>query len=147
MATKRPKKIEIKIEKKKKVTKIDGGVILKKKTGEDIEREKIFLMRIGITCVMIVFFVAWIFNLKYQFKISSDNGSRGSSFSWEQTRAELDKAMSQVKESLKEIKQTQETKQLNTLPREPELTSEQIDLLKGKLMNEIATSTAASTNK
>lgn len=140
MAIRRPKKIEAKIEKKKKISKTDGGVILKKKTDEDIEREKIILMRIGITCVMVVFFVAWIFNLKYQFKISADNGSRGS-FSWEQTKAELDKAMSQVKESIKEIKQ------LNTLPREPELTSEQIDLLKGKLMNEIATSTTATSTK
>lgn len=114
------------------------------KTSEEMEKEKILLMRVGVACVMVVFFVAWIFNLKYQFKINANNQSK-SSFSWEETKAELDKAMSQVKEGINEIKKIQETKQQNILPREPELTDEQINLLKGKLMSEVATSTTASS--
>ena len=115
------------------------------KTNEEIEKEKILLMRVGVACVMVVFFVGWIFNLKYQFKINSNSGK--SSFNWAETRAELDKAMNQVKEGLTEIKQIQATAVQNTLPREPELTAEQIDLLKGKLMDEVATSTTATSTK
>ncbi|MFH1583319.1 MAG: hypothetical protein ABIB72_03315 [Candidatus Falkowbacteria bacterium] len=146
MPKRRPKKLKIRVEKKKKINKVDGGVILKNKTDEDAEKEKQLLMRVGVACFMIVFFVAWFFNLKYQFKINSNNNSK-SSFNWEQTKAELDKAMSQVKQGINEIKQIQATKEQNTLPHEPELTAEQIDLLKGKLMNEVATSTTASSTK
>jgi len=136
MPKRRLKKSEVRVEKKKKTD----------KAGEDMEREKLLLMRAGVACIMVIFFVAWIFNLKYQFKINSNNNSK-SSFNWEQTKAELDKAMSQVKESVAEIKQIQEAKKQNTLPREPELTPEQINLLKGKLMDEAASSTVASSTK
>ena len=103
-------------------------------------------MRVGVACVMVIFFVAWIFNLRYQFKINSNNSK--SSFSWEQTKAELDKAMNQVKQGISEIKKIQATTPQNTLPREPELTAERIDLLKGKLMSEaVSSTTATSTNK
>lgn len=116
------------------------------KTNEEIEKEKILLMRVGVVCIMVVFFVAWIFNLKYQFKINSDNNSKGS-FNWEQTKAELNKAMSQIKEGINEIKKIQEATPQNTLPREQELTDEQINLLKGRLMDEAATSTTATSTK
>jgi len=146
MPKRRQKKTEAIIEKKKKSIKTDDNVIFEKKTDEETEKEKILLMRVGVACVMVVFFVAWIFNLKYQFKMNSNNSSK-SSFSWEQTKAELDKAMNQVKQGIQEIKQIQATKEQNTLPGEPELTSEQINLLKGKLMEEVATSTTASSTK
>jgi len=146
MAKRGPKKLKIRVEKKKKISEIDGGVILEKKTGEEIEKEKILLMRAGVACVMVVFFVAWIFNLKYQFKINSNNQGQ-SSFNWEQTKTGLDKAMSQVKQGIQEIKQIQAAKVQNTLPRGTELTAEQIDLLKEKLMKEVATSTTASSTK
>lgn len=136
MPKRRQKKLKDKVEIKKKPDKTD----------EDIKKEKILLMRVGVACIMVIFFVAWIFNLKYQFKINSDNQSKNS-FSWEETKAELDKAMSQVKEGINEIKKIQETKEQNTLPQEPELTSEQINLLKGKLMDEVATSTTATSTK
>jgi hypothetical protein len=111
----------------------------------DNDQEKIFLLKVGVACIMVVLVVAWIFNLKYQFKINS-NSSGQSTFNWEQTKAELDKAMVQVKEGLNQINQAREQAQ-NTLPREPELTAQQIDLLKGKLLNEAATSTTASSTK
>ena len=123
-----------------------GGVIVEKKTAEEIEREKLLIMRVGVACVMIVFFAAWIFNLKYQFKINSNNNAR-SAFDWNQAKVELDKALSQVKEGVEEIKQIQTTNQQNTLPRESELTAEQINLLKGKLLGEAASSTTASSTK
>ena len=146
MPKRRQKKLADKIEKKKKAVKTDGGVILEKKTAVEIESEKLLLMRVGVACVMIVFFAAWIFNLKYQFKANSNNNA-GSAFDWNQAKVELDKALSQVKQGVEEIKQIQTTNQQNTLPRESELTAEQINLLKGKLMNEAATSTAASSTK
>jgi len=113
---------------------------------QEVEKEKLLLMRVGVACVMVVFFVAWIYNLKYQFKINSNNQNQ-SSFGWEQTKAELDKAMNQVKEGISEIKKILATTEQNTLPREPELTDEQINLLKGKLMGEVASSTIATSTK
>ncbi|MDD4271623.1 MAG: hypothetical protein PHF50_02360 [Patescibacteria group bacterium] len=144
MVNRRPKKIEVKIKNKKKSGKAEAAVILEKETNEDVEKEKLLLMRVGVACVMVVFFVGWIFNLKYQFKINSNNNGK-SSFNWEQTKAELDRAMNQIKQGVAEIKQIQATQPQNTLPRESELTSAQIDLLKGKLMGEMASSTVASS--
>ena len=147
MAKRGPKKLEVKINKtaaKVKKAAVDESAESAEKA-EKAEKEKLMFMRVGVVCFMVIFFVAWIFNLKYQFKINSNNNSK-SSFNWEQTKAELDKAMAQVKEGLAQIKQAREQVQ-NTLPRQPQLTSEQIDLLKGKLMNEIATGTASSTKK
>ncbi|MFA6306446.1 MAG: hypothetical protein WCV70_02450 [Patescibacteria group bacterium] len=144
MAKRRQKKLEVRVEKKKKTDKADGHVISEKKTDEEIEKEKILLMRVGVACVMVVFFVAWIFNLKYQFKINSNNNNK-SSFNWEQTKAELDKAMDQVKQGISEIKKIQAAKEQEASPNEPELTSEQINLLKIKLMNEAATGTMATS--
>lgn len=146
MPKRRPKKLKIRVEKKKITSQADGKIILSEKTEEEAEKEKLLLMRVGVACVMIIFFVAWIFNLKYQFKINSDNKSKNS-FSWEQTKAELDKAMNQIKQGINEIKQIQTANEQNTLPREPELTSEQINLLKGKLMSETASGTTASSTK
>ena len=112
---------------------------------QDADKEKMFLLKVGVVCVMVIFFVAWIFNLKYQFKINSNNKSQ-STFNWEQTKAELDKATAQVKEGLAQIKQAREQVQ-NITASQTELTAEQINLLKGKLMNEVATGTASSTKK
>ena len=145
MVKRRPKKLAVRIEKKKKTDQADGIVILEKRTDDGAEKEKLLLLRVGVACIMVIFFVAWIFNLKYQFKINSNNNSNKSAFNWEQTKAELDKAMGQVKEGLAQIKQAREQAQ-KTLPREPELTSEQIDLLKGKLMSEAASSTTATAS-
>ncbi len=97
------------------------------------------LLKVGVACIMIILVVVWMFNLKYQFKINSDNSSK-SSFDWQKTKVELDQAMGQVKDSLAQIKEASQQVQ-NTLPREPELTAEQMNLLKGKLMGETATST------
>ncbi len=140
----RTKKKERIMEKKKKINEADGGVFLKNKSNEEIEKEKLLLMRVGVACTMVIFFVAWIFNLKYQFKINSNNSAKNS-FDWEQTKIELDKAMSLVKQGINEIKEVQATKEQNTLPREADLTSEQINLLKGKLMSEAATTTTATS--
>ncbi|MEI6596633.1 MAG: hypothetical protein WCL13_00250 [bacterium] len=136
MPKRRQKKLEVEVKAKKKFS----------QTSEDLEKEKILLMRVGVACVMVVFFIAWIFSLKYQFKVNSNNNDK-SAFNWEQTKDELDQAMGQIKQGIAEIKQTQEIKQQNTLPREPELTGEQINLLKIKLLNEVATSTIASSTK
>lgn len=139
MLKKRLKKLKIRLEGNKKANQADSLVVLEKKT-ETAEKKKLLIMRIGVAGVMIIFFAVWIFNLKYQFKINANNNSQ-SAFNWERTKIELDKAMSQVKRGMVEIKRIQATAQQNVLPHEPELTSEQIDLLKGKLMNETASGT------
>lgn len=138
MTKKRPKKLTIRVETNKKTNRGDDLAVLEKK--------KLILMQVGVAGFMVIFFTAWIFSLKYQFKANAVNNKQNS-FNWEQTKTELNKAMGQVKQGMKEIKQIQATKQVNTLPREPELTAEQINLLKGKLINEIATGTATSTKK
>ena len=143
MPTRGQKKLRVKIEKKKKTNKTNRTVVLEKRTNEDMEKEKLMLMRVGVACFMVIFFVAWIFNLKYQFKISSNNNSK-SSFNWEQTKTDLNKALEQVKSGIEEIKQTQTAAQNATLG-ESKLTNEQINLLKAKLISEVASSTVATS--
>lgn len=142
MLKKKPKKLKIRLETtKKKINRVDSLVILEKRTeDEDKERKKLLLLRAGVAGSMVIFFAAWIFSLKYQFKTNENNNNKNS-FNWEQTKAELDQVMSQVKQGLKEIKQIQAARPVNTLPRETELTSEQLDLLKEKLMEETASGT------
>ncbi|KKS33975.1 MAG: hypothetical protein UU95_C0019G0009 [Parcubacteria group bacterium GW2011_GWC2_42_12] len=111
---------------------------------EKVERDKQLFMWIGISCLMVIFFVVWIFSLKYEFKASFSK-TANSGFNWSQTKVELDKAMTQVKQGLAEIKKIQDSSSQNA--NEPKLSQEQIDLLKGKLLNEIATGTASSTIK
>lgn len=112
------------------------------------EQKKKLIMWLGIGGVMLVFFVAWIFNLKYEFKASLKKGA-DNGFNWSQTKTELDKAMKQVKQGLDEVKKIQENLNLkqNTLSDQPKLTPEQINLLKSKLLDEIDTGTASSTRK
>jgi porphobilinogen deaminase len=143
MPKKGQKKLKVKIQKDKKINKISNNTVLEKKTNEEIEKEKIMLMRVGVACFMMIFFVAWIFNLRYQFKMNSNNVNK-SSFNWEQTRTELSKTLGQIKQGMAEIKQAQTVAQ-NTNPEEPELSNEQINLLKEKLINDVASSTIATS--
>ena len=145
MLKKRPKKLKIRIAAKKKADQADNIVILEQKTG-NTEKKTLLLMRVGVAGFMAIFFMAWIFSLKYQFKTNANNNSK-SSLNWEQTKTELDKVMNQVKQGIAEIKQIQAAKPQNILPRQSELTNKQLDLLKGKLINEIASGTASSTKK
>jgi hypothetical protein len=109
---------------------------------EKIEQSKKLVMWTGISCIMIIFFILWIFTLKYEFKVSTKS-STGNTFNWSQTKAELTNVMAQVKQGVEQIKQIQKSDP-GTLPVKSGLTPEQINLLKGKLMNE-ASSTASST--
>ncbi len=110
-----------------------------KKT-ENTEKKKLLIMRAGVSCVMAAFLIAWIFNLKYQFKTSSGNGKKN--FNWTQTKGELNNAMAQIKQDLNQIKQEK-----NILPISQELTPEQIDSLKAKLADQTAGLAASSTEK
>ena len=107
---------------------------------EKVEQKKKLFMRVGVACVMAVIFIIWIFNLKYQFAANADKSGRNH-FNWNQTKAELDKAMAQIKQGISEIKQTRGSAGQNILSQETEPTPEQIDALKGKLMGEVGTST------
>lgn len=107
---------------------------------------KRLLMWVGVSCLMVIFFVIWIFSLKYEFKASM-NKNAGEGFNWSQAKVELDKAMTQVKQGLNEVKKIQENLKQKSSPGEPRPTSEQINLLKGKLLNEVATGTASSSRK
>lgn len=111
--------------------------------GNKSEQERVFFMRAAIACIMIALFVVWIFNLKHQFKVNAVKDDN-KNFNWEQTKEELNKAMSQVKEGIAEIKQINDNAQ-KTESEKPELTEEQINLLKGKLINTVASTTATST--
>ena len=113
---------------------------------DEVDREKKLFMWVGVSCIMIIFFVAWMINLKNEFKVSLKKGAE-SGFNWSQTKVELDKAMAQVKQGLSEIKKIQADSKSGALSDEPELTREQINLLKGKLLDEAASSTASSTIK
>lgn len=112
---------------------------------EKVERKNKLIMWVGISCIMAAFVVAWIFNLKHEFRASA-NKSSPNKLDWVQIRAELDKTMKQVKQSIAEIKQTQQNAS-STPFKESELTAEQINLLKEKLLNETASTTASSTVK
>ncbi|MFH1255079.1 MAG: hypothetical protein V1667_01245 [bacterium] len=110
-----------------------------KKT-ENKEKKKLLIMRTGVSCIMAVFLIAWIFNLNRQFKISSENGKKN--FNWAQTKNELNNAMAQIKHGLNQIKQEK-----NALPISQELTPEQIDSLKAKIADQTAGLAASSTEK
>lgn len=113
---------------------------------ENIEKEKRLFMRIGVSCIMAVLVIVWIFNLKYEFKANINNGGKNE-FNWSQTKTELDKAMKQVKQGLEEIKQLQKNLNQDALSKRLEPTSQRINLLKGKLLSEAASSTATSTKE
>lgn len=112
---------------------------------ESVEQKNKLIMWVGISCIMAIFFIAWIFNLKHEFK-SIAKKSANNGFNLSQAKVELDKAMSQVKQSIAQIKQAQ-SQARGVLTSKPELTPEQINLLKGKLLTEIATGTASSRKK
>jgi len=130
------KKLKVRVNKTTAVKRAEP--VTEELDGEKVEREKKLFMWVGVSCVMAVIFIIWLFNLKYQFATNADKSDKNG-FSWEQTKAELDKAMAQIKQGISEIKQTRNS--------EPELTDEQISALKGKLMSEVGTGTASSTIK
>lgn len=113
---------------------------------QEAERKKRLIMRLGVSSVMAVFFVIWIFNLKYEFKTSAGK-SVANKFDLSQARVELDKTMKQLKRGLAEVKKIQADSGQGSSSSEPKLTQEQIEALKGKLLNEAATGTASSTVK
>ena len=108
------------------------------------ERKNKLIMWIGISCIMAVFFIAWIFTLKYEFKASLNKRASGS-FNWNQTKAELADAMAKVKLGIAEVKQIQK-ETLSNSPQQSELSVEQIKLLKGKLLNEVASTTETTAS-
>src|SRR3989338_5031019 len=112
--------------------------------GESAEQRQRLIMRVGISCIMAAFFAIWIFNLKHEFNRAGTGKNAG--FDWSQARTELDKTMKQVKRSLTEIKQIQQTAQ-NILAKPAGLTPERLDLLKSKLTSEAASGTASSTKE
>ena len=123
-----------------------GGAGESQPDQEKAEQNKKLIMWLGVGGVMTVFFVAWIFNLKYEFKASLKKSAK-SGFNWSQTKSELDKAMNQVKQGLSEVKKIQANLKPKATVGQAGLTPEQINLLKGKLLNEAASGTASSTKK
>lgn len=113
---------------------------------EKVERDKKLFMWTGISCLMVIFFAIWIFSLQYEFKASVEQGAK-SEFNWSQAKVELDKAMAQMKQGLEQIKKIQANPSQTASSSQPKLTAEQLDLLKDKLLNEIATGTASGTKK
>lgn len=94
-------------------------------------------MRTCVACVMAVFLIAWIFNLKYQFKTNSGEG--GKTLNLEQAKAEFDEAIADAKNNFENIKQARGQIQ-NILPQNNGISALQIELLKNKLTNENAAS-------
>lgn len=113
---------------------------------EKDEQKKRLIMWLGVGGIMAALLIVWLFNLKYEFKASVKK-SASSGFNWSQTKSELDKAMNQVKQGLSETKKIQANLKSKAAAGQAELTPEQINLLKGKLLNEAATGTASSTEK
>jgi hypothetical protein len=99
----------------------------------------------GISCIMVALLVVWSFGLKQEFKASvkKDNSS---GFDWSQAKSELDKTIKQVKQGLEQIKQLEKNTS-SALPKETSLTTEQLNVLKGKLLEETATTTASSAKE
>ncbi len=76
---------------------------------EQAEKKKKLIMWIGVSSIMAVFFIAWIFNLKYEFKAIASRSGKTGEFDWSQVKTQLDDTMKQVKQSLAEIKQARST--------------------------------------
>lgn len=107
------------------------------KHAENAESKKLIIMRTCIACVMAVFFIAWIFNLKYQFKTSF--GEEGQKLNLGQAKANIDEAIANTKNNLENIKRAREQIQ-DILPQNNGISALQIELLKNKLTNENAAS-------
>lgn len=146
MPKRRQKKLKVGVETDKKTDKTDNIEKITDKDEQDIEKEKLFLMRVGVSCLMVIFFVFWILNLRHEFKISLHKSAK-SGFDLSQTKNELAKAMDQVKQSLAEVKEIQgKLKPAASLEAsESALTPQQIDSLKEKLLDEVASSIATGT--
>jgi len=134
----RNKDLEVRIENKREISQPPVAVAEKINLddGQEEKRKRMF-MWVGVSSLMVIFFVVWLFTLKYEFRASIKKSAKNE-FNWNQTREELAKTMAQVKQGLAEIKKMQKDA-------EPKLTEEQMDLLKGKLLNETATGTASGT--
>ena len=153
--TKKRKKISVKVFSDRTNQDDNELILIEKNTAEEsrlnysynekAEQKNKLVMWVCIGCIMLAFFIAWIFNLKNEFKASVKNIS-GNGLNWSQARAELDKTMDQVKQGIAQIKKIQENATSTPL-KEKELTPEQINSLKSRLLQEIATSTASSTIK
>ena len=65
---------------------------------------------------------------------------------WVQIREELDKTFKQVGQGLEQIKQIKDNASIASSSSQ-ELTADQINLLKEKLLNEVASTTASSTTQ
>ncbi|MDD4900634.1 MAG: hypothetical protein PHS62_00775 [Patescibacteria group bacterium] len=104
------------------------------------------IAKVGVTSVMIIFFIIWMFVLKYEFSVSTRSSRTNSGFDLNQVRSELDKTMQKVKEGIAEIKAIQQNSQSATSSRAADLTPEQLDLLKGKLLDGMASGTETINN-
>ena len=112
---------------------------------QKIERRNWLITWVGIGCIMSAFFIAWIFNLKNEFR-SSVNQDQEGEMNWVQIREELDKTFKQVGQGLEQIKQIKDNASIASSSSQ-ELTADQINLLKEKLLNEVASTTASSTTQ
>jgi hypothetical protein len=112
---------------------------------ENADQDKRMFMWVAISCLMVIFFVIWIVNLKHEFKISADKSAGG--FDWSQTKVELDKAMTQVKQGIAEIKKIQTGVNQKAEASQPKLTPVQLNLLGSKLLEEAAAGTESSSKK
>lgn len=111
-------------------------------TGEN-ENKKIIIMRAGVACAMALFFVAWIFGLKHQFK--NADADSGGNVSFKQTKAALDKIVNDARMEIGLSAKILEQEAKNQKAREQELTEEQIKTLKETLLNRSESAFASST--
>lgn len=109
------------------------------------EQKKKLIMRAGISGLMIIFFIIWVFSLKYEFNLSARK-SANSNLNWSRIKTELNQAVDQAKAGINQIKLIKQNSPA-IFSKETALTPEQANLLKGKLLDEIAAGTTSSTKK
>jgi len=83
------------------MTKKKGGKVAKKEE----ERKKKLIMWIGISLVMVLILVGWIFNTKNVFNQSKNNSPNPDQFEWSRIKNELSQVINKTKENINQLKE------------------------------------------
>ena len=121
----------------------DSGTNKAKVNEEDLERRNRLIMWVGITAIMAVIIIVWLFNLKNEFSVRGESGL-ADVINWDQIKSASAPMIDQLEQGLAQINKLSENISSST-PKEEAMSDEQIKTLKEKLINEVASTTSASS--
>ncbi|MFA5024570.1 MAG: hypothetical protein WC523_06485 [Patescibacteria group bacterium] len=70
---------------------------------ESERQKKLFIVKVGVSALMILIVILWIFNLKNVWRTNQEINNTGTSTNWSQLKNDLDKALVEVNTRLNKI--------------------------------------------